>query len=80
MNRILEGATSPQGDGPRKATVTRGLPMIYRIEADFLRTNDALAKRHGKERRKREKQEDQDDAHTHHHEHQDDEALIDLVA
>ena len=54
--------------------------MIYRIEADFLRTNDALARQHGRERRKREKQDDRDDAHEHHHEHQDAQALIDLVA
>ena len=54
--------------------------MIYRIEADFLRTNDALARQHGRERRKREKHDDRDDDHEHQRERQDAKALIDLVA
>ena len=54
--------------------------MIYRIEADFLRTNDALARQHGRERRKREKHDDCDDDHEHQRERQDAKALIDLVA
>ncbi len=51
--------------------------MIYRIEADFLRTNDALARQQGRERRKREKHDDDDGRQR---EHQDAKALIDLVA
>ena len=54
--------------------------MIYRIEADFLRTNDALARQQGRERRKREKHDDPDDAHGRQRENQDAKALIDLVA
>ena len=54
--------------------------MIYRIEADFLRTNDALARQQGRERRKRERQDDHTDDQEQHREHQDVEALIDLVA
>ena len=53
--------------------------MIYRIEADFLRTNDALTRQQGRERRRREKP-DRDDDHGRQREHQDAKALIDLVA
>ena len=54
--------------------------MIYRIEADFLRTNDALAKQQGRDRRKREKQDDRNGEHDRHGERQDAKAIIDLVA
>ena len=54
--------------------------MIYRIEADFLRTNDALARQQGRERRKREKHDDHDHDHGRQGEHQNAKALIDLVA
>ena len=54
--------------------------MIYRIEANFLRTNDALARQQGRERRKQEKQDDPEDDHGRQREQQDAKALIDLVA